>query len=333
MSDKETPNKPNEICEKQDFQDDEIDLLELAKTVWQGRKLIAWIVAGCTLATIIISLLMTNIYTATAVLKPVSPQSSTSRMTSLASQFGGLANLAGIAMPSSASSTEIVSLLESNVLKKEVIEQYNLLPVLFPDNWDEEKKTWKKPGISLNPLTYIAKLRPADPKMPKKEPGVPDIRDGIRALDNIINVNYNMKEDIITLTVNFPDASIAAQIADQYITALNDHMSLEAKRIAITNREYLEKQLQETNDNLVQQKIYNLIAEKIETMMMAEVKEGFAFKVLDPPMTPDKKSKPKRSQMVILAFIVSLFLGVFIVFAKEYIKKIKGNFAGGPNNA
>jgi len=333
MSDKETPNKPNETCEKQDFQDDEIDLVELAKTVWQGRKLIAWIVAGCTLATIIISLLMTNIYTATAVLKPVSPQSSTSRMTSLAAQFGGLANLAGIAMPSSASSTEIVSLLESNVLKKEVIERYNLLPVLFPDDWDEEKKTWKKPGISLNPLTYIAKLRPADPKAPKKEPGVPDIMDGIRALDEIINVNYNMKEDIITLTVNFPDAEMAAKIASSYITALNDHMSLEAKRIAITNREYLEKQLQETNDSLVQQKIYNLIAEKIETMMMAEVKEGFAFKVLDPPMTPDKKSKPKRAQMVILAFIVSLFLGVFIVFAKEYIKKIKGNFAGGPNNA
>lgn len=333
MSDKETPNKPNETCEKQDFQDDEIDLVELAKTVWQGRKLIAWIVAGCTLATIIISLLMTNIYTATAVLKPVSPQSSTSRMTSLAAQFGGLANLAGIAMPSSASSTEIVSLLESNILKKEVIERYNLLPILFPDDWDEEKKTWKKPGISLNPLTYIAKLRPADPKAPKKEPGVPDIMDGIRALDEIINVKYDMKEDIITLTVNFPDAEMAAKIANSYITTLNDHMSLEAKRMAIMNREYLEKQLQETNDSLVQQKIYNLIAEKIETMMMAEVKEGFAFKVLDPPMTPDKKSKPKRAQMVILAFIVSLFLGVFIVFAKEYIKKIKGNFAGGPNNA
>lgn len=333
MSEKETQKEPKEICEKQDFQDDEIDLVELAKTVWQGRKLIAWIVAGCTLVTIIISLLMTNIYTAKAVLKPVSPQSSTSRMTSLAAQFGGLANLAGIAMPSSASSTEIVSLLESNILKKEVIEKYHLLPVLFPDGWDEEKKTWKKPGISLNPFTYIAKLRPTDPKGPKKEPGAPDIWDGIRALDDIINVNYNMKEDIITLTVNFPDAEMAAKIANSYITALNDHMSLEAKRIAITNREYLEKQLQETNDNLVQQKIYNLIAEKIETMMMAEVKEGFAFKVLDPPMTPDKKSKPKRAQMVILAFIVSLFLGVFIVFAKEYIKKIRGNYAGGPNNA
>jgi uncharacterized protein involved in exopolysaccharide biosynthesis len=160
--------------------------------------------------------------------------------------------------------------------------------------------------------------------MPKKEPGVPDIMDGIRALNEIINVNYNMKEDIITLTVNFPDAEMAAKIANSYITALNDHMSLEAKRIAITNREYLEKQLQETNDNLVQQKIYNLIAEKIETMMMAEVKEGFAFKVLDPPMTPDKKSKPKRSQMVILAFYCIVVFRRLHCFCKGIHQKNQG---------
>jgi len=71
-------------------------------------------------------------------------------------------------------------------------------------------------------------------------------------------------------------------------------MSSEAKRVALVNREYLEKQLLETNDPIVQQKIYNLIADKIETVMMAEVKESFAFKVLDPPMTPDKKANPKE---------------------------------------
>jgi len=65
--------------------------------------------------------------------------------------------------------------------------------------------------------------------------------------------------------------------------------------------------------------------------MMAEVKEGFAFKVLDPPMAPDKKSKPKRAQMVVVAFIVSLFLGVFVILFKEYIKKIMAKSAGGPN--
>jgi uncharacterized protein involved in exopolysaccharide biosynthesis len=177
----------------------------------------------------------------------------------------------------------------------------------------------------------IDKLKPADPKASKKEKGVPDTWDGIRALDQIIDVNYNMKEDLITMTVNFRDPEIAATLVNCFITELNERMSSEAKRIASINKAYLERQLLETKDPLVQQKIYNLIADKIETTMMAEVKEGFAFKVLDPPMAPDKKSKPKRLLMVAVAFMVSLFLGIFIVLMKEHIKKIKARSTGGPH--
>lgn len=313
-------------------QEDEIDLPELAHVVWSGRKLIIVIVVCITLATIIASLLMTNIYTAEAVIKPVVQEKGGGRLSSLAAQFGGLASLAGIAMPGAASSAELVSLLKSNVLKKQVIEKYHLLPVLFPKKWDEEKKAWKKSGgFSFNPLVLISKLIPEKPGTPKKNKDIPDTWDGIRALDKTMKVNYNMKEDMITLTINFRDPAIAAAITNYFITELNERMSQEAKRIATINKEYLEQQLRETKDPLVQQKIYNLIADKIETTMMAEVKEGFAFKVLDPPMIPDRKSKPKRALMVVVAFMGSLFLSVFIVFVREYVKKIKARAAGGPD--
>ena len=302
----------------------EIDLVDISKTIWKNKKLVFWIVGGFTFAMLVLSLFMTNIYTARAVLKPVSQTQSSGRAASLMAQFGGIANLAGIAMPGAASSTEMVNLLKSNVLKKNIIERHNLLPVLFPKNWDEEKKTWKKPGIRLNPLYYLAKLKPADPNIPTREPGVPDIRDGIRALDRMTKINYNTKEDIITVSVNFRDAKMAAKIADYFVLALNDHMSGEAKRIANINKAYLEDQLRQTSDPLVQQKIYALIAEKIETMMMAEVKEGYAFKVLDPPMTPDRKSKPKRAQIVVVAFIASLVIAVFVVLIRERAKKTAG---------
>jgi uncharacterized protein involved in exopolysaccharide biosynthesis len=328
MSDELIKSEPtNIVCENED----EIDLLDLAKTIWNGKKLIIWIVAVFTFITIVLSLFMTNIYTAQAVIKPTSQIQSGGKVSSLMAQFGGLASLAGIAMPSSASSTEIVSLLESNILRKEIIETHQLLPVLFPDQWDEGKKAWKKPGINLNPLAFIAELRPAQPNAFKKEPGVPNIWDGIRALNDIVKIDYDMKEDSITISADFPDPDMAAKIVNYFIINLNDHMSSEAKRVAVINREYLEKQLQETNDLIVKQKIYNLIAEKIETVMMAEVKEGFAFKVLDPPMAPDMKSKPKRAIMVVVAFIMSLFFGVFVVLFRGYIKKNKATSAGGHN--
>jgi len=309
--------------------DVEIDLLRLARVIWKGKKLIIWMVAIITLTTAVASFFMTNIYTAKAVLKPVSPKDNGGRLSSLASQFGGMAALAGIAMPSPTSSTEIVKLLESNILRKNIIEKYNLLPVLFPDKWDEEKKAWKKSGFSLNPLLLIDKIKPDQPNNSKKDPGVPDTWDGIRKLNKNVKIYYNLKEDIITITVNFHDPDMAARIANYFIASANDHISSEAKRIAGINKDYLEKQLQETKDNLVQQKIYSLIAEKIETMMMAEVKESFAFKVLDPPMVPDMKSSPKRAQMIIIAFIASLLLAVFVIFFREYLKNIKAKSAGG----
>lgn len=308
MSDEVKKPEPTNMF---DDNEHEVDLLELAKTIWCSRKLIIGIIVVCTLSTIILSMFMTNIYTAQTVLKPTSQSQAGGKLSALASQFGGLATLAGIAMPSSASSTEIVNLLNSNILKKEIIEKYNLLPVLFFDRWDDVKKEWKRNIINTS--------------------DVPTAWEGIRELSHIVKINYNMKDDIIILSVDFADPEKAAQIANYFIIALNDHMSLEAKRIALVNREYLEKQLLETNDPIVRQKIYNLIADKIETTMMAEVKEGFAFKVLDPPMAPDKKSKPKRAQMVIVAVIVSLFLGIFVVLIRDYIKKVNTKPVGGPH--
>jgi len=85
----------------------------------------------------------------------------------------------------------------------------------------------------------------------------------------------------------------------------------------------LEEQLQKTADPLIRQKIYNLIAQQLETAMMAEVKENFAFKIIDPPKVPDRKIKPKRALMVVLSFSLALFMGVFIAFFMEYLERIR----------
>nr|HPH55521.1 GNVR domain-containing protein [Smithella sp.] len=93
--------------------------------------------------------------------------------------------------------------------------------------------------------------------------------------------------------------------------------------VAAINKKYLEEQLVLNTDPLIDQKIYTMIAQQLETSMMAEVKENFSFKVIDPPFVPDRKIKPKRAQMVMLSFVVALFLAVFIVFFLEYLEKMK----------
>lgn len=314
------------------YDEDEINLLDYWRVIWKRRKLIGYIVAATVLLTAVYSLIIPNVFQAKAVLMPVSAKGSGGGggggLAALASQFGGLP---GIAMPASASASEIINLMKSNILRERMIEQHNLLPILFYQQWDAKKQAWKKGeggfSFSLNPLSYISVITKAiGPSPPprtaqKKDPDAPEMWDALRALDGILKVTNNIKENTIVITADFRDPELAAKIVEYAMITLTDFMSSEAKRVATTNRVYLEQQLGTTMDPFIKQKTYNLIAEQIETAMMAEVKENFAFKVIDPPLAPDKKIKPKRSQMVMLSFVVALFIGIFVAFFLEYLEK------------
>jgi uncharacterized protein involved in exopolysaccharide biosynthesis len=315
-----------------DQPDDEINLLDNWRVIWKRRKMIGGIVVVTVFATVIISFFMTNIYQAKAVIMPVTARDSGSGSASLAllaQQFGGLP---GISMPGSTSASEIVCLLKSHILREKIIQQYNLLPILFYKQWDAKRQTWKKGGgtsFNLNPLYYISSLgkafAPQTRDAQKKDPDIPDTWDALRLLNEIVMISQDFKQNTITISTDFHDPDMTARIVEYFLVTLTNYMSSEAKRVAATNRKYLEEQLGSTTDPFIKQKTYNMIAQQIETGMMAEVKENFAFKVIDPPLAPDKKIKPKRAQMVMLSLIVALFVGIFVAFFREYIEKIRAS--------
>jgi uncharacterized protein involved in exopolysaccharide biosynthesis len=304
---------------------DEISLVVYWRVIMKRRKMIGTFVIAAVILTIIISLCMKNIYGAKAIITPIAPKDSggNSIAAGIMQQVGGLST---IGLPDLSSSSEIVTLLQSNILREKVISQYNLLPILFSDQWDENTKNWKKRAW-YNPLSLMSSLirliKPVNKKGIEKIEGVPDVWDGLRKLDDMVKINNNVKDKTITIVVEFDDPVLAANIAGYYLAELNDHMSSEAKRVALTNRKYLEQQLDQTADPFIKQKIYNLIAQQIETSMMAEVKENFAFKIIDPPKAPDRKLKPKRAQMMLISLLASLLIGIAIAFFLAYWEKMK----------
>jgi len=271
--------------QKEEFSE-EINLLDYLKVIQKHKKLIIFIVAIAAAATVVTSLLMTPVYEAKAVIAPASQWNAPSGMSGLAVQFG-------IAAPPSNNVTEIVNLLNSNILRERMIEKYNLLHVFFKkeelEKQSENKKIWA----------------------------------GLNYLKGALKVSYKQKDNIIEISMQFKDPKMAAEIVNYTISELTDYMSSEAKRVAETNKKYLESQIDKISDPFIKTKIYSLIAQQIEQSMMAEVKENFAFKVLDPPKVPDKRIKPKRRQMVMISFVTSLFAGIFAAFFKEYIEKVR----------
>lgn len=65
---------------------------------------------------------------------------------------------------------------------------------------------------------------------------------------------------------------------------------------------------------------YEVLAKLLEQSRLDELKENLYVEVIDNPTYPEKPSKPKKKLMVAIAFVSSLFLAIFIVFIREYIR-------------
>ena len=119
---------------------EEIDIVGLLKTIWDSKSIIIASTSVFSIAAVIYSLSLTNIYESEALLSPVNQSGSNQSMGNVA----GLANLAGINI-SNAANGDTLKAIE----KAETISFFkdNILPNIFlPDlmavkSWDAETNT------------------------------------------------------------------------------------------------------------------------------------------------------------------------------------------------
>lgn len=78
-------------------------------------------------------------------------------------------------------------------------------------------------------------------------------------------------------------------------------------------------------DAKVQQTLYELLTQQYEMARIQEAKDTPTVQVLDTANVPEKRSKPRRTQIVMLSTITAAFFGVFAAFFMEYIERAKKN--------
>ncbi len=257
------------------------NIVDHLNVIRKRYKVIFLIIITSVSATAGISQYKPDIYKASAVIMPVMLQQNQNRLSAVDKQIG-------ISMPTLSNISELESLLNSNILMEKVVRNKDFYPIFLNE-------------------TYV------------ENPGAEKIWKGIRFLKNIYKVKLDHKKGIINLAVEYTNPKTTADVITCILAELTDYMSSEAKRVAETNRKYLESLITKNADPLIKQKVYSLVARQIEISMMAEVKENFAFKVLDPPRVPDIKIKPSIKKDVMFSFIISLFAGLLIAFLTEYV--------------
>jgi uncharacterized protein involved in exopolysaccharide biosynthesis len=63
--------------------------------------------------------------------------------------------------------------------------------------------------------------------------------------------------------------------------------------------------------------LYELLAKQYELAKIDEAKDATIVQVMDKAIEPDRKSKPKRTQIVVLSAFLTLFISIIWAFVRE----------------
>ncbi|MFA5032713.1 MAG: Wzz/FepE/Etk N-terminal domain-containing protein [bacterium] len=77
-----------------------------------------------------------------------------------------------------------------------------------------------------------------------------------------------------------------------------------------------------TRDIKIQEKVLGLLTEQYELAKSQEIKDSPTINILERPTIPERKSYPKRSVIIIIAFMLSLFTAIFFAFCLNWINNL-----------
>jgi len=300
-------------------EDDEIDLGELLNVLWINRLFIAALIGIFSIVSLIISLFLTNIYTAQATLAPTPSEDISANL----SRYAGLASLAGITLPGSSSGISdkdlALTLIKSKTILSILIEKHNILPDLVA------AKSW---DLSSNSIIYDPQLYDNNKKkwVRRVKPPyglIPSTQEAFELYDEIVVFSEDKKTQIITLEVSHLSPDIAFQWLNLIIQEVNGYLAEMRIKEAQLSIDYLNDQLEITPYPELRNLFYQLIQQYTQTMMLAKVKTQYALTTLDAPLIPEEESSPSRPLIVILCTLLGGLVATLIILVRFYGFKLK----------
>lgn len=289
---------------QQDWRDDEIDLIDLIRYLW-ARKwwlIVCGLLGG--LIGIYVAVTSTEVYRAELAMVPADEEGG-GALSGLSQSLGGLAALGGFNLGGGGGKTdEALAVMKSRVLLERFVTDEQLLPILFHENWDADAKRWNADAAE-------------DP------PTVANAYKLIR--DDLLSISEDRDSSVITVSVEWIDPALAAQWANELVARTNAAVREVDIREAEKNLAYLREELNKTSVVEIQQSIYGLIESQIKSIMLANVREGYAFRVIDPAAPPedDDYVRPRKPLIVVLGGMLGGMFGLAMLGLMALIRAVR----------
>lgn len=310
----------NPISKKLEFYDDEIDLQELFKVLWNDKWKIISISALFSLFAIFYSLSLPDIYQSKAILSPVSNQNVGSVNTS---GLSGLATLAGVDVSSKTEVTNTDKALEK-LTTLSFFGEYIYPNIFLPDlmafeSWSPETNTRDYNG---NIYDRSSNKWVRNFKFPQTQ--TPSIQESFDIfVNNHLEIKDNDDSGFIIISIKHQSPFIANAWLELIVKEINNSFIERDKSELEASLEFLNKQISQTSLFEVKQVIAQLAQRKIQQLTVMEVSDFYIFEYVDPPVVMEKKYGPRRSLICFIAALIGGILGIIYVLLFHYIFKNK----------
>ena len=187
-------------------------------------------------------------------------------------------------------------LISRNFLLK-FIEEQNIAKNLFEEDWNSKKSDWTKTPPSENSLH--------------------------RKLKKAIEVERELATGIIKVSFTWHDKQFASDNLNKLIDQLNNHIRLNAVEEYRDQLNFIEDQIKKTNLNQVRSVLFNIVENLSSSIMIAETRMQYAFKVIDYSSPPEFRFFPQRTNLVILWTFIGFFLSCVLTLLVNILKKTR----------
>jgi uncharacterized protein involved in exopolysaccharide biosynthesis len=298
---------------KRQHASDEIDLRELFAVIWQGKRIIIAFTIVCAVASVFYSLRLPNIYKSEALLAPASDSSSLK----VPGQLGGLAALAGVNLGGGSDKTSLaLEVIRSREFIGRFVEKHDLLvPIMAATGWKRENNS-----LVINADMYDPGTKQWIRKVSAPLQSKPSLLESYDRFMKFFSISQDKSSGMIRLSVEHYSPFLAQEWASLLVKDINEEMRNRELVEAQKSINYLNQQIAQTNIADIQTMLFSLIEEQTKTIMLANVREEYVFETVDRAIVAEKKSKPSRALICIMAVMLGGFLSMLLVLVRHYFK-------------
>jgi hypothetical protein len=269
------------------------------------------------IAGVIFSLLLPNIYLSKSILAPVEAQNS---LNSALKNYGGVAGLAGINLPDAE-----LSITEQAIQKISSLSFFtnNILPNIYLpdlmalDYWDAETNAifYKE-----NVFNYETQSWVRDFKFPKEQ--IPSPQESYEVfIEDHLSLSVDKLTGFVELSIQHQSPYIAKEWVELIVEQINSYYRIKESIKAEAASNYLNEKIENTYFTEIKQSIANLLEQKIQELTLIEANENYVFDYIDNPVVMEQKHSPSRAFICIIAAILGMIIGIILVSYNSFTKK------------